>query len=64
MGILRLDETQFASLGPEAALVWGTYTVAIPGQKAYGGFYTLVLRKFPEGWRTIYDRTASATLQN
>jgi beta-aspartyl-peptidase (threonine type) len=64
MGILRLDETQFASLGPEAALVWGTYTVAIPGQKPYGGFYTLVLRKFPEGWRTIYDRTSSATLQN
>jgi hypothetical protein len=26
--------------------------------KTRGGLYTLAMRRFPEGWRTVYDRTS------
>lgn len=64
MGALQLDETQISSLGRDAALVWGTYSVVNPDGKRRGGLYTLVMRKFPEGWRTVYDRTSSEALPN
>jgi uncharacterized protein DUF4440 len=64
LGTLRLDDTQITPLAPDAALVWGTYSVVNPDGKRRGGLYTLVMRKFPEGWRTVYDRTSSEPLPN
>lgn len=64
LGTLQLNDTQITSLGTGAALVWGTYTVVSPDRKRRGGLYTLVMRKFPEGWRTVYDRTSSEALPN
>lgn len=64
MGTLQLSEIQIMPLGADAALVWGTYTVVNPDGKRRGGLYTLVLRKFPQGWLTVYDRTSSEPLQN
>jgi len=64
MGRLELTETQIVSLDQNAALVWGTYQVTNPDGKRRGGLYTLVMRKLPEGWRTIYDRTTSEPLSN
>ena len=64
MGNLELLETQITLLGKDAALVWGTYRVTNPDGKQRGGLYTLVMRKFPEGWRTVYDRTSSEPLAN
>jgi uncharacterized protein (TIGR02246 family) len=64
MGTLELTETQISTLGPEAALVWGSYRVTNPDGKQRGGLYTLVMRKFPEGWRTVYDRTSSEASGN
>jgi beta-aspartyl-peptidase (threonine type) len=59
MGTLELQETEIDLLGSDAALVWGTYRVVTPDGKQRGGFYTLVMRKLKEGWRTVYDRTSS-----
>lgn len=59
MGTLELQETVIDLLGRDDALVWGTYSVVTTDGKQRGGLYTLVMRKFPEGWRTIYDRTSS-----
>jgi uncharacterized protein (TIGR02246 family) len=64
MGMLELQDTQITLLGKEAALVWGTFSVVNPDGKQRGGLYTLVMRKFPEGWRTVYDRTSTEPLQN
>jgi len=64
MGNLELLETQITLLGKDAALVWGTYRVTNPDGKQRGGLYTLIMRKFPEGWRTVYDRTSSEPLTN
>jgi uncharacterized protein (TIGR02246 family) len=62
MGKLELQDTQIILLGKEAALVWGTYSVLNPDGNQRGGLYTLVMRKFPEGWRTVYDRTSTEPL--
>ena len=62
LGTLELPETQISILSPDSALVWGTYRVLQPGQDRKGQ-YTLVLRRFQEGWRTVYDRTSSEPLQ-
>jgi len=64
MGTLQIDEIQISFLGKDAALVWGTYRVVNPDGKRRGGLYTLVMRRFPEGWRTVYDRTSSEQLPN
>jgi ketosteroid isomerase-like protein len=64
MGTLELQDTQITLLGKEAALVWGTFRVVNPDGKQRGGLYTLVMRRFPEGWRTVYDRTSTEPLQN
>jgi beta-aspartyl-peptidase (threonine type) len=64
MGRLELQDIEITMLGNEAALVWGTFRVVNPDGKQRGGLYTLVMRKFPEGWRTVYDRTSTEQLQN
>jgi beta-aspartyl-peptidase (threonine type) len=62
IGTLELQETQITVLSKDNALVWGTYRVLQPGQDRKG-LYTLVLRRFQAGWRTIYDRTSSEPLR-
>jgi len=62
IGTLELQETQITVLSKDSALVWGTYRVLQPGQDRKG-LYTLVLRRFQAGWRTIYDRTSSEPLR-
>jgi hypothetical protein len=62
IGTLELPETQISILSPDSALVWGTYRVLQPGQDQKG-LYTIVLRRFQEGWRTVYDRTSSEPLR-
>jgi hypothetical protein len=50
IGTLELQDTQIILLGKEAALVWGTFRVVNPDGKQRGGPFTLVMRKFTEGW--------------
>lgn len=59
MGKLELTEVKIDILDHKAALVWGSYRVATSDGNDRGGFYTLAMRRFPEGWRTVYDRTSS-----
>lgn len=62
IGMLELEETQITVLSKDSALAWGKYRVLQPGQDRKG-LYTLVLRRFQAGWRTIYDRTSSEPLR-
>jgi uncharacterized protein (TIGR02246 family) len=59
MGVLELAEVEIVVLGNDAALVWGRYRVTTKDGKTRGGLYTLIMRKLPEGWLTVHDRTSS-----
>jgi len=57
MGSLDLSNIEIRFVGPDAALVLGRWHL----QRAsgdIGGVTSLVLQKFPEGWRIIHDHTS------
>ena len=59
MGRLTFSELEITPLGPGAALAVGHWRL----QRAtgdVGGVFTLVFRKFPEGWRIVNDHTSQA----
>jgi len=59
MGKLDFSELEVRSLGPNAALVLGRWHL----QRQIGdigGIFTLVLQKFPEGWRIVHDHTTQS----
>jgi len=61
MGRLRFKNLQVTLLAPDAALAVGEYALQLrqSGDKTSKGFFTLVLRRFPEGWRIINDHTSA-----
>ena len=60
MGKLDFSHLQIETLSPSAALVRGAFHLAMPDGKQPHGIFTLVLRKFPQGWRIIHDHTCAA----
>jgi beta-aspartyl-peptidase (threonine type) len=60
MGKLEFSDLQIETLGPEAAFVRGAFRLTMPDGKQSHGIFTLVFRKFPEGWRIIHDHTCAA----
>ena len=44
-------------LGPDAALVRGRFTLEMRNEKPTR-LFTLVFRRFPEGWRIVHDHTS------
>ncbi len=60
MGKLAFSDLQIAMLAPSAALVRGSFHLTMPDGKQPHGVFTLVFRKFPEGWRIIHDHTCAA----
>ena len=61
MGRLRFDDLHVTVLAPDAALAVGEYVLQSGnnGNKESRGVFTLVLRRFPEGWRIINDHTSA-----
>lgn len=57
MGRLTFSGLEITVLSPQAALVVGHWELQRRPQRL-GGIFTLVLRKFPEGWRIIHDHTS------
>lgn len=62
MGKLEFSELEIRQLGPDAALVLGRWHLQREAGDV-GGIFTLVLRKFPEGWRIIHDHTTQSPVQ-
>jgi len=60
MGKLAFSDLQIEILGPAAAFVRGSFHLTMPDGKQPHGIFTLVFRKFPEGWRIIHDHTCAA----
>jgi beta-aspartyl-peptidase (threonine type) len=58
MGQLRFELFHVDLLGADAALVRGKYELTMKKEKPEG-LFTLLLRRFPEGWRIVHDHTSS-----
>jgi len=58
MGELRFSILDIHALAPNAAYVLGTYHLERE-KGSQEGVFTLILRKFPEGWRIVHDHTTA-----
>jgi len=58
MGQLDFSGLEFHFLGQDAALVLGHWHLA-RAQGDVGGVFSLVWKRFPEGWRIIHDHTST-----
>ncbi len=59
MGTLSFSDLQVQLLGPDSGFVRGKFQLAMPDGKQPHGVFTLVFRKFPEGWRIVHDHTCA-----
>lgn len=57
MGKLDFEQLEFQTLGTDAMQVLGIWKLARDDQPLQGRF-TLVLRRYPEGWKIIHDHTS------
>lgn len=60
MGKLEFSALRIEMLGSDAAFVRGSWHLTMPDGKTPHGLFTLVFRKFPEGWRIVHDHTSVA----
>ena len=60
MGKLEFGDLQIEELGPDTAFARGSYQLTMSDGKTPHGFFTLIFRKFPEGWKIVHDHTSSA----
>ncbi len=60
MGTLEFSGLRVEILGADAALVRGSWQLTMSDGKTPHGLFTLVFRKFPEGWKIIHDHTSAA----
>jgi len=62
MGMLDFSNLEFRFLGADAALVLGRWHLKRQKDEI-GGVFTLVLQRFPEGWRIIHDHTSASPME-
>lgn len=60
MGNLRFSDLEVETLGPDSAFVRGAWQLTMTDGKNPSGLFTLVFRKFPEGWKIVHDHTSEA----
>ncbi len=58
MGKLDFFDLRVKMLGPEAAFVRGHWHLKMKNGEEPGGLFTLILRRFPGGWKIIHDHTS------
>ncbi len=58
MGKLEFSNLRIEMLGPDAAFVRGEFHLTMRDGKTPHGLFTLVFRKFPDGWKIIHDHSA------
>lgn len=60
MGKLEFSDLNVQPLAPDAALVRGAFHLTMPDGKTPHGRFTLIFRKFPDGWKIIHDHSSAA----
>jgi len=58
MGKLEFSDLRIEMLAPEAAFVRGAFHLTMSDGKTPHGLFTLIFRKFPEGWKIVHDQSA------
>jgi beta-aspartyl-peptidase (threonine type) len=58
MGTLSFSDLAIQPLGPDSAYVRGRWQL-VRSKDRPGGIFTLVFRRFPEGWRIVHDHTSN-----
>jgi uncharacterized protein (TIGR02246 family) len=58
MGKLEFANVRIEMLGPEAAFVRGEFHLTMSDGKTPHGLFTLIFRKFPQGWKIVHDHSA------
>lgn len=59
MGTLSFEDVRVRALAPDLALAYGVWRLDRAEDEPHGRF-SLVFRRFDEGWRIIHDHTSSA----
>jgi ketosteroid isomerase-like protein len=59
MGKLEFSNLRIEPLGADAAFVRGAWLLTMPDGKTPHGLFTLIFRKFPDGWKIIHDHTSA-----
>ncbi len=59
MGTLEFSGLNIQRLSADAAFVRGQFHLKMSSGKESSGIFTLIFRKFPDGWRIIHDHTSS-----
>ena len=60
MGKLEFSDLKIDALAPDAAFARGAWHLTISDGKTPHGLFTLIFRKFPDGWKIIHDHTSAA----
>jgi ketosteroid isomerase-like protein len=60
MGKLEFSGLRIEMLGADAAFVRGAWQLTMSDGKTPHGLFTLVFRRFPEGWKIVHDHTSAA----
>jgi ketosteroid isomerase-like protein len=59
MGKLEFSELRIEPLGSDAAFVRGAWQLTLSDGKTPHGRFTLVFRKFSDGWKIVHDHTSA-----
>ncbi|MGA8212450.1 MAG: nuclear transport factor 2 family protein [Candidatus Sulfotelmatobacter sp.] len=60
MGKLDFSGLRVEVLSQDSAFVRGSWKLTMSDGKTPHGLFTLVFRKFPEGWKIVHDHTSGA----
>ena len=60
MGTLKFSGLEITILSPDVASVFGHWELRRKDDRP-GGVFTLILRKFPDGWKIVHDHTSAET---
>lgn len=60
MGKLEFSGLRIERLGADAAFVRGAWQLTMSDGKTPHGLFTLVFRKFQDGWKIVHDHTSAA----
>jgi ketosteroid isomerase-like protein len=59
MGKLEFSNLRVEALGADAAFVRGEWHLTMSDGKTPHGLFTLVFRRFPDGWKIVHDHTSA-----
>jgi len=58
MGQLEFSDLDIQPLAKDAAFVRGAWKLTLSDGKTPHGIFTLIFKKFPDGWKIVHDHTS------